>query len=329
MKKTLFISKENINRLLNRELSTVLYTVEKTFRDISENVIINGGKKSIILDNNTQNRVNILWGGNGQPVVGVKIISVFPTNADIKVENVQGLIVLVDANDGRVITVMEASSLTAIRTAAVGAMAVRYLSICNPNKIAFIGAGCQARSHFRMIKHVKPGIINCSVSSRSGKTAEVFINEMINDFPNVRFENYNNNYEKAVEDADIVVTAISGQEPILHFSWLKKGCLYVHVGGLEDDFDVALNSSKIVCDDWESVKHRTQTISRMYRKGLLTDDDIYGNIGDIIRGIIPGRENEKEIIYFDSVGLGSIDTALAYQVYCNALRDDVGDWFEF
>ena len=108
--------------------------------------------------------------------------------------------------------------------------------------------------------------------------------------------------------------------------WIKEGSLYIHVAGLEDEFDVALSANKIICDSWECVKHRTQTISQMYKKGLLQDSDIYADIVDIINGRKKGRENNNEFIYFNSVGLALIDVYLANSLYELAIENDKGNW---
>ena len=96
------------------------------------------------------------------------------------------------------------------------------------------------------------------------------------------------------------------------------------MAGLEDEFAVAQKATKIVVDDWEVVKHRTQTISQMYQQGLLTDGDIYANLIDIITGRKPARENENEFIYFNSVGLSFLDIALATSMYERVKENNLG-----
>ena len=68
-----------------------------------------------------------------------------------------------------------------------------------------------------------------------------------------------------MDGADILVTATSAQAPLLKAAWMKPGAFYSHIGGREEEYAVARRCEKIVCDDWETVKHRTQTLSRMYK----------------------------------------------------------------
>ena len=179
-----------------------------------------------------------------------------------------------------------------------------------------------------MIHYINPNINRCFVSSRTQKSVHTFIDELKIVYPNVEFVDCGNNYEIAVKDADIIITAISSQEQILKASWIKEGALYIHVAGVEDEYAVAEKASKIICDNWECVKHRSQTIVHMYRDGKLTDDDIYADIAEIITGVKKGRESEKEFIYFNSVGLAVEDILLSNIVYEKAINIGAGHWIE-
>ena len=127
--------------------------------------------------------------------------------------------------------------------------------------------------------------------------------------------------------SDIMVTAISAQLPLLKAKDLKKGSLYIHVGGWEDEYEVPKICDKIVCDEWEAVKHRAQTLSRMYQEGLLSDKDIYSDLAPIIIGEKAGRESNDETIYFNSVGLSFIDVQMAYEIYNRAKALGLGEMF--
>ena len=105
---------------------------------------------------------------------------------------------------------------------------------------------------------------------------------------------------------------------------MDEGTFYCHVAGLEDEYAVAERADKIVVDDWEVVKHRTQTISRMYNEKLLRDEDIYANLSEIISGNKLGRENDKEFIYFNSVGLSFLDIALSNWMYEKVVEQKKG-----
>ena len=166
------------------------------------------------------------------------------------------------------------------------------------------------------------------MASRSGKGENQFIDIMKKKYPDVDFIPCNSDYDKAAQNADIIVTAVSCQAPLLKADAVKNGTYYCHVGGWEDEYAVPQKATKIVCDDWHSLKHRgSPTIARMYKDGLLKDSDIYANIADIIDGTKPGRENDDEICYFNSIGLSFVDVSVAYSFYKKVLNSNLGkDW---
>ena len=233
--------------------------------------------------------------------------------------------ILSEIDNGFPVAVIDGTLVTKIRTAAVGCVAAKYLAPTKVETLGIIGGGEEAKMHFALLKHLFPSIKECRVSSRRMTTEEAFISTFKAITPDVRFVACNNNSYKAASNADIIVTAISGQAPVLKTADITKGGLYIHVGGWEDEYGVALKAQKIVCDDWEASKHRTQTICRMYKEGLLTDDSIYANLADLISGKKKGRENDEEFIYFNSVGLSFIDLNFSRYIYKESINRGLGE----
>lgn len=237
--------------------------------------------------------------------------------------------ILSEIETGQTVSVMDGTYITSIRTASVGALSAYYLSRKDSKTIGFIGAGSEAKKHLEMIKVTRPKLEKCYVSSRRDGSTQKFIDEMSLKYKDITFVNCEDDYEKAVSDADIIVTATSTQKDLLKARWIKNGALYIHVGGWEDEYDVAKKAEKIVCDEWDAVKHRSQTISRMYMEGILKDEDIYANLGEVISGNKKARENDNEFIYFNSVGLAFIDIEFAKFVYDYCVENNLGTWFQF
>ena len=328
--KTLLISSEDQKRIIESSLAEMLDVIEYAFLKKINGDILLPDKISVVFDEETQNRINCMPGALlSDKLYGVKWVAVFPNNPKEGYRNVTGTMILSELEHGHTLSVMDAGYLTAIRTASMGATAAKYLSRENAKTIGFIGAGQQARRHLDMVKIVRPNLNKCYVSSLPDGSVDSFIAEEKVHHPDMEFINCQDNYESAIKDADIIVTAISGQEPILKAGWIKEGAFYIHVAGWEDEYAVPKKATKIVCDDWECIKHRTQTISRMYKEGLLKDTDIYGNLDEIVTGRKSARENDKEFIYFCSVGLAYIDVSFAKYVYENAIEHGIGTWFEF
>lgn len=298
---------------------------ENALIDYKKGNIIFPNKVSVVFNEKSQSRINCLPAAIlSQNVYGMKWVSVFPENPmKYNVQNVSAVIILSELEKGFPKAFMEGTLCSNMRTASMGAIAAKYLARKNSETIGFIGSGEQAKSHFLAMKTILPNIKVCKVSSKSLTSEEEFVRQMKKFYPDVEYVICGTNYKEAA-NADIIVTAISGQEKILQADWVKEGTFYCHVAGLEDDFGVAQKADKIVCDDWEVVKHREQTISQMYKKGLLKDEDIYANIDEIVMKNKVARENEREFIYFNSVGLSYLDVALSNWMYNKTIEKGLG-----
>lgn len=308
------------------DVDKIINIVKDVLVEYAKGNLIFPEKTSMIFDTVSQDRINCLIAGiPAEHVYGVKWVSVFPDNPTLRnKQNLSAVILLSELKSGFPIAFMEGTLCSNLRTAAIGALASKYLAKSSVPVIGFLGAGEQAKSHFLAMKSVHPEIKVCKVASRTSASEFAFISQMKKYYPDVEYVVCHSNFEDAARDSDIIVTAISGQEKLLKADWISEGAFYCHVGGLEDDFSVPQKADKIVCDDWEVVKHRTQTISQMYHLGLLTDRNIYGNLHEIIMKNKPGRINDREFIYFNSVGLSFLDVAVANWMYHKAIEKSCG-----
>lgn len=318
----IILSHDNLLKSGCFDIPNAVRIVESTLAQYGRGEIDFPDKISQIFDEETQDRINCLPATLlPQKVCGVKWVAVFPQNPQRHcLPNLNACILLSEIETGYPIAFMDGTLCSDLRTGAVSAVAAKYLANPKSEVIGFIGAGEQAKMHFLMLKHVLPGIKECRVASRSSHSEQRFIEQMSALYPEVDYVPCHSNYEKSATGADVVVTAVSCQSPILQASWLKKGVFYSHVGGWEDSYDVPLSSDKIVCDAWDAVKHRTQTISRLYKAGKLLDEDIHADLHEIVSGKKQGRVNKDEKIYFNAVGLSYLDVALAFNFFEKAKK---------
>jgi ornithine cyclodeaminase/alanine dehydrogenase-like protein (mu-crystallin family) len=233
-------------------------------------------------------------------------------------------IILSEIEKGFPVAVMEGTLCSNMRVGAMGGIAAKHLARKDSKVIGFIGSGEQSKMHLVAMKTVLTGLEECRVSAKTEPEEEHFIEEMQPIFPEMKFIPTKTNGQKAIEGADVIVTGTSAQAPLLKADWVKEGAFYSHIGGWEDEYAVAKKCSKIVCDDWETVKHRTQTLSRMYKDGELTDDDVYANLVELVAGDKKGRESDQEINYFNAVGLAYVDVAIAHAMYEQAISAGAG-----
>ena len=304
-------------------------TAESAMLAFQKNQILFPDKIVQIFNNETQERINCLPATLlNEKICGVKWVSVFPSNPQtFGVQNLSAVIILSEIERGFPIAFMDGTLCSNMRVGAMGGIAAKHFARQDSESIAFIGAGEQAKMHLIAMKTAVPAINECRVSAKYDHEETQFIDEMRRLFPNIRFSAANKNAQKAIEGADILVTATSTQAPLLKAAWVKPGTFYSHIGGWEDEYDVVRQSEKIVCDDWNTVKHRTQTLSRMYKNGDLADEDIYANLVEVVAGKKSGRETAEERVYFNAVGLAYVDVAIAYAMYQRAKEAGTGRKF--
>lgn len=308
------------------DLRLAMDAAEKAIRMHETGDVIFPEKIVQIFNEETQERINCLPATfRSDRICGVKWVSVFPPNpAKYGIQNLTAVIVLSEIVHGLPVAIMEGTLCSNMRVGAMGGLAAKYLANPNSERIGFIGAGEQAKMHLIAMKTAIPSLKQCCVAAKSEAEEQDFLQQMQPIIPEMEMVAAGTKLDVAATDSDIIVTATSAQAPLLKAAWVKPGAFYSHVGGWEDEYAVAKQSDKIVCDDWETVKHRTQTLSRMYKDGELSDDDVHCNLVDLIFGRKPGRESESERTYFNAVGLAYTDVAIAYAMYQRASAAGMG-----
>ncbi len=315
-----FLSQEDFINAGAFSLPMAIDAVEKSLVQYKNGEILFPEKIVQEFDNVYKDRINCLPATLlNDNICGMKWVSVFPRNPRLYgTQNLSAIIVLSHIVKGYPVCVMDGTLCSNMRVAAIGATAARYLSRENAESIGFIGAGEQAKMHLLGMKAVRPGLKICKVAAQYPEEENGFIDRLQPLFPDMEFVACNTVLEKSIRDSDIIVTATSAQAPLLKAEWIKKGAFYSHIGGYECEYKVITMADKLVCDDWTVVKHRLSTIARVYKEGLITDEDISGNLVDIVTGTRPARENDDEIIVFSAAGLSYVDIAIAYAMFLKA-----------
>jgi ornithine cyclodeaminase/alanine dehydrogenase-like protein (mu-crystallin family) len=308
------------------DIRMAMEAAEQALRSYAEGDVLFPDKIVQIFDDDTQERINCLPATfKSQKICGVKWVSVFPPNP-VKhgIQNLSAVIILSEIEHGFPIAFMEGTLCSNVRVGTMGALAAKYLARSDSETIGFIGAGEQAKMHLIAMKTAVPSLRLCRVGAKLEEEEDQFVREMSAILPEMEFEVASTDLARATSDADIIVTATSAQAPLLKAECFKPGSFYSHIGGWEDEYAVAKLCDKIVCDDWETVKHRTQTLSRMYKDAELSDAGIHANLVDLVTGAKPGRESDVERIYFNAVGLAYIDVAIAIAMYKRAMEAGLG-----
>ena len=296
----LYLSQEDLLQAGCLDMRMAMSAAETAMLDFRGGKIMFPDKIVQIFNNDTQERINCLPATLlPEKICGVKWVSVFPPNPGKHgIQNLTAVVILSEIEKGLPVAFMDGTLCSNMRVGAMGGIAAKHFARQDSTSIAFIGAGEQAKMHLIAMKTVVPTIQECRISAKYDHEEQQFVKEMKSLFPEMKFVMANTKAQTAMDGADILVTATSAQAPLLKAAWMKPGSFYSHIGGWEDEYDVAKQCQKIVCDDWETVKHRTQTLSRMYKDGALTDGDIHANLVEVVAGEKGGREapEEKDIL---------------------------------
>lgn len=247
---------------------------------------------------------------------GVKVLSVFHGNAARGVQSHQGLVVLFDPESGAPVCAVHAGEITAIRTAAASAVATDVLARKNACRLVLLGTGEQAETHARAISKVRD-LESIVVWGRSPERARAFAERMQTEVgvpvsPAAAVQ-------EAVAQADIVCTVTSSPEPILKGEWVPPGT-HVNVvgssyaGPAEVDNDLVARS-RFIADSREGVIQQGAEFLRAKGAGLVGDEHIVAEIGEVLAGVVEGRRSPEEITIYKSLGHIVQDLASAWAVY--------------
>lgn len=258
-------------------------------------------------------------------IMGVKVISVIPANHGTELDTHQGAVLLFEAERGRLLAVIDATSITEIRTAAASAVATRALAREDAGDLAILGTGVQARSHLEAMRVVRE-IRNVRVWDRSADRAQAFARRE-SDRQGIEVRSVETARE-AVRGADLVCTTTAATEPVLEGAWLESGAHVNAVGACfptarELDTEAVLRS-RFYVDTREGAMQEAGDFLIPKGAGQVGDDHIVGEIGEVLIGKVPGRRSPDEITVFESLGIGIYDLAAAHRVLRNAEAKGAG-----
>lgn len=261
---------------------------------------------------------------------GLKAICVFPGNPALGKDAHQGAVLLFSAETGELQAMMNASAITAIRTAAVSGVATDVLAREDACNLAIIGAGVQARSHLAAMSEVR-SINRCRIASRNIEHARQLAEEMRRSFsfPLEPVESV----EEALLGADIIVAATTAKEPVIHRQSISPG-VHLNVVGSSTpnarEVDTAtMAGCSLFVDRRESTINEAGDYLFAAREGAIGPDHIRAELGEVLTGDKPGRTSPEEITLFKSLGLAVEDLACAEYLYRKAREVNAGTWVEY
>jgi len=262
--------------------------------------------------------------------LGLKVVSVFHNNRGTEHDSHQGAVLVFEAEHGCLQALVDASAITAIRTAAVSGVATRLLAREDAGELAILGSGVQAHAHVNAMLAAR-SIGRVRVWSPNPEHVQAFARNICE--KQAIEATAVNSAREAVKGADIICTATSSREPVLMGEWLAPG---VHINAVGSSMPQAreldtnaVAKSRLFVDRRESTINEAGDYLIAKREGTIGDHHIQGELGEILAGQIVGRRSDQEITLFKSLGLAVEDIAAAHLVYQKAVEQGLGTWVEF
>lgn len=261
-------------------------------------------------------------------ISAVKVVNSHPDNREKHgLPTVMATIILIDPKSGFPIAIMGGTTITDMRTGAAGGIAAKYLARKNSKVVGMVGAGAQARTQLMALLEVFSSIEEVRVWSRSEKTRRDFKDGMEAKYGHLCKIITTESVKEAVNGADIIVTTTPSRTPLVMDEWVQPGthlnCIGADAPGKEELDPLILKRAKIVVDDWEQASHSGE-INVPLDIGIISREDVWAELGEVVAGKKPGRTSSEEITIFVSTGLAIQDAVTANLVYQRALERGIG-----
>ena len=264
--------------------------------------------------------------------LAVKIVSLFPKNPSRGLAYIQAAVLVLEADTGRALAILEGSTLTAIRTGAGSGVAIDLLARKNSKVVAIFGAGPQGKTQLEAACTARK-IETAFIYNPTREKAEIFAQQMAgyNSIPNdIRVAK---TPQAAIEHADIICTATGSTQPVFENKDVKSGTHISAIGaytpGMQELPIETVAVARIVVDSYTTVMDEAGDIVKAIQAGLINESDIHAELGEIVLGKKSGRQSDDEITFFKSVGNAVQDAAAAQLALKNARDMKLGTEVEF
>ena len=265
----------------------------------------------------------------GLEAVGVKVVAAFPANFGTEYDTHQGVVLFFDTERGLLRAIVDATAITAIRTAAVSGLVTDLLANPDAGDLAIIGAGTQATTHLQAMRAVRP-VRRVRVYSVPAESATAFA-ERESSRTGLTVEAVGT-AEEAVAGADLICTTTTANEPVVLGGWVAPGAHINAVGAYNPatrELDSELVArSRLYADRRESLLSEAGEFLIPRSEGRFGDEHIVGEIGEVLTGRAPGRTSPDQITLFKSLGIAIEDLASAHRVYEVCKERGLGTWVE-
>jgi ornithine cyclodeaminase len=257
----------------------------------------------------------------------VKIVSLFPHNTERDLPFIHAAVLVLRADTGQPLALLEGSSLTAIRTGAASGAASDILARPDSQVVGIFGAGVQSRTQLEAVCSIRP-IQKVLIYDPRQDQVKKFINEMADQGPIPSDLRSADNSKEVISQADIICCATTSLSPVFSNKNLKPG---VHINGvgsytpeMQEIPPETVQRATLIVDSRPAALSEAGDIIQPIKDGLITEKHIQAELGEIVLGIKPGRTDADQIIFFKSVGNAVQDAAAAQLALENAQKKGLG-----
>lgn len=259
----------------------------------------------------------------------LKIVNIFPNNIDRGIPSAPAQVMLIDGKTGMVVSMLDGTYVTQIRTGAATGAAFDLLAKKDCKRGALIGTGGQAAAQLEAMLCAR-SLEEVNVFDLNPERTKAFAAQMSEALKmyGAKIKAVSSS-DEAIEDADLIVTVTPSIKPVFDGNKVKKGATVSCVGSYQPHMQemppaVLTRASKIYFDSADAVLSEAGDILIPLEEGLITKEAFTGELGEVILGSIPARENDEEIIVFKTVGIGTQDLVTAKFIYDSAVARKIG-----
>jgi ornithine cyclodeaminase len=265
----------------------------------------------------------------GLNMAGVKMVSFFPGNAQKGIPVVPATVALIDGTTGLVTAILEGTTLTQVRTAAISGAATELLSNPDSSVGTLFGTGGQGPAQLEALMTVRPLKEIRIFDVDPGRLASfVEKNQPLADRFGTKLVAAKSS-DEAVEGSDVITTVTTSRKPTFDGDRIKPGC---HVNGVgsythemrEIPVELLRRAGRIFVDNREAVLAEAGDFIIPMREGLFSSDRLAGELGELILGQVPGRTSRDEITVMKTVGFATLDIVAAAAIVEKAKTLGIG-----
>lgn len=310
----------------------ILAAVEGAVRAQGEGRVVIEPRVHLVPETSEKGHFNVLRGVvHPLGVAGVKVVGDFYNNYKHDLPSEVGVLTLFDPEVGVPIAIIDATGITDMRTGAVTALGGKYLGRKGSKVLGHIGARGSSYWNVRLLDSLFH-FDEIRVHSRRPESRDAFGARLSRDLG--KPVKVTDNWEDVVKGADIVVEAsrLEAPAPLLKTAWIKPSALVVPYGTMSAvEMSLTGIMQKMVVDDWGQCRKGLPygALRRHVDEGLLHEGNLHAELGQIIAGRKPGRENDAETILFWHRGLSITDIALGHAMLEKARKTGIGQQLRF